>query len=278
MKPSWQIWTGAIALLLIGSCAGSSSRSDENGEATLIRIGGSAETLEIVENLADTYEASEKGININFLPPSQSSGGIQGVKDEVLDIGAVSSDPLTATLEGLQYVPLTQTPLVIIVHETVVGIQDITQSQLQDIYDGTIANWQDLGGPDAEIILLDFTEDENEKALLRQHVLGDDLQITEQAVVFPEDDEIFETAIVTHYSIAAIPLEEDIKEAPVQILLLDGVAPTPENMQSGAYAMQLTLGLVIADSPTVEVQNFLDFILSPEGQAILTDNIALEEP
>jgi phosphate transport system substrate-binding protein len=271
----WQPWVGAIALGLLTSCT--SASNDAATEEALIQVGGSAEALEVLEDLAEAYEDSVEGVEISFLPPSQSSSGIQGVKDDLLDMGAVSSTPAPSELGVLQYVPLVQTPLVFVVHETVTGIDDLTQPQVQGIYDGSITNWQVLGGPDADIILLDFTEDENEKEILRQVVLGEDLAITDQAIVFPEDDEILETAIITPYSIAAIPLEDDVQEASLQILSLDGVAPTPENMQSGTYGMSLALGLVLAESPPPAVQGFMDFIASPEGQAILLASTELAE-
>jgi phosphate transport system substrate-binding protein len=154
-----------------------------------IQIGGSSETLEVIEAVAEAYEASGAEVEIEFLPPSQSSGGIEGVKAELLDIGAVSRELSTADLENAQYIALVNTPLVIAVHETVTGIDNLTATDLQGIYDGTTTNWQALGGPDAEIVLLDVAEDENEKALLRNKVLGAELQITGEAIVFPEDDE-----------------------------------------------------------------------------------------
>lgn len=275
----WQLGVGMVgAMLLSMGCAQTSVNEDTPGDEAQIRIGGSAETLEALETLTEAYTASGAAVTFDFLPPSQSSSGIQGIKDDVLDIGAVSIDPQSEDFDGLQYHLLTQTPLVIIVHETVTGVEELTTQQLQDIYRGDLTNWQALGGPDAEIVLLDFAEDENEKALLRQHYLGTDLQVSDQAVVFPEDDELFETALITPYSIAAIPLEDDVEEANVQILSLDGVAPTVENIQSGGYPMLLTLGIVVPETLDPEIQAFVDFMLGPEGQgALLSPDAASED-
>ena len=265
---------GAIALCALGSC----STGDPGPTATeTIQIGGSSETLEVIEAVAEAYEASGVEAEIEFLPPSQSSGGIEGVKGDVLDIGAVSRELSATDLGDEQYIALVNTPLVIAVHETVTGIDDLTTADLQGIDDGTITNWQDLGGPDGEIVLLDVTEDENEKALLRDKVLGADLQITDQAIVFPEDDELLGTAATTPYSIAALPLEEEIETAPITVLSLDGVAPTPDNVSAGAYSMVMSLGIVVAFPPPPAVQVFLDFMLSPEGQEILAESTELDD-
>ena len=147
--------------LLLGSCAQATGKDESINPSAPIRIGGSAETLEVIETLTTAYETSGAEVKFDFFPPSQSSSGIQGVQDGMLDIGAVSHVP--EALNQLQYIPLPQTPLVMVVHQTVTGIQNLTTQQLRAIYQGSLTNWQELGGPDAEIVLLDFTEDENEK-------------------------------------------------------------------------------------------------------------------
>jgi phosphate transport system substrate-binding protein len=265
---------GAIALCLLGSC--STGNTAPTTTATIV-IGGSSETLEVIEAVAEAYDASGAEVEIEFLPPSQSSGGIEGVKADLLDMGAVSRDLSTADLENAQYIALVNTPLVIAVHETVTGIDSLTATDLQGIYDGTTTNWQALGGPDAEIVLLDVSEDENEKALLRNKVLGAELQITDQAIVFPEDDDLLGVAMTTPYSIAALPLEAEVETANVRVLSLDGVAPTPDNVSTGTYSLVLALGIVVAETPPPTVQAFIDFMLSPEGQEILADSTELDD-
>jgi phosphate transport system substrate-binding protein len=260
---------GAIALCLLGSC----STGNTDTTTKTIQIGGSNETLEVIEAVAEAYEASGAEVEIEFLSPSQSSAGVEGVHTELLDIGAVSAEVSTADLENAQYIALVNTPLVIAVHETVTGIDNLTTADLQGIYDGTVTNWQALGGPDAEIVLLDVAEDENEKALLRNKVLGAELQITGEAIVFPEDDELLGTASTTPYSITVLPLEAEVYAAPLKVLSLEGVAPTPDNVSAGTYDMLLALGIVVAETPAPTVQAFIDFMLSPEGEAVLAESI-----
>lgn len=270
----WTMLSGAsiLVLSLLGGCSG----NDASPSTQTIQVGGSSETLEVIKIAAAAYEAAETGVEIEFLPPSQSSGGLEGIKANILDIGAVSSEPPVNEIASLQYVPLVRTPLVVITHETVTNVDNLTTEQLQGIYGGTITNWQTLGGPDAEIVLLDIPEDENEKILLREKVLGKELQVSDQAVVFPEDDEVLETATATPYSIATIPLEAEVSDAPVNTLNLDGIAPSPDSIESGAYTMVLPLGIVVTKKTTPAVQAFIDFMLSSEGQDILANSTELE--
>ncbi len=267
------IVAGSLVLLL-SSCS-SIQKPSESTEAinSTIKIGGSSETYEVLELLTEAYQAKTTGIEFEFFPPSQTSGGIQGVKSEAIDIGGVSRTLSSQeTGDQITYLPLVETPLVIAVHDSVTGISNITGDQIQAIYSGQITNWKTLGGPDAAIVLFDFTEDENEKQVLRQAYLGDDLAISKTAIVFAEDDELVETAAITEFSIAAIPYEDELDELPFKVLNIDGIAPSVKTLQSGDYPMALDLGIVLDKLPSVETQSFLEFATSLEGRQILADH------
>ena len=57
-------------------------------------------------------------------------------------------------------------------------------------------------------------------------------------------------------------------------LALDGIEPTPANMESGRYPVWLELGLVhkAGVAPAGAARAFLDFIASPDGVRILHDH------
>ncbi|MEM6425302.1 MAG: substrate-binding domain-containing protein [Cyanobacteria bacterium P01_D01_bin.128] len=259
-------------LLASMSCSTAPNPTDSTAAETTIKIGGSSEVYEILETLTDAYSEQTDSSEFEYFPPSQTSGGIEGVKVAAIDMGAVSR-AVTAEETGdqLVYLPLVTIPQVIAIHESVTGITNISAAQIRGIYSGEITNWQAIGGPDAEIIVFDFAEDENEKQVLRSAYLGPDLEITPDAVVFTEDDELLETASNTEFSIAAVPLEDELAELPMTILSVDSIKPTAENLQSGAYAMTLLLGVVLPETPTAATEAFVEFIQSEAGQTILTD-------
>lgn len=254
-----------------------SSAPDSNLKVGL-KVGGSSETYGILEDLTEQYSKRSANTQFEFLPPSQTGGGITGVKLNELNIGSLSRKLTKEEIsQGLEYVPLAEVPMVIAVHDSVTGMSDITADQLKAIYSGEIENWQEIGGPDATITLFDLSEDENEKVVLRETYLGKDLEITPTAVVFAEDDELLESAAITEYSIAAVPMEDELSELPVNILSIDGIAPSAENVQSGEYAMTLSLGMAISQQAEPEVKNFVAFVNSEEGQQALADAVEASE-
>ena len=74
------------AIVLTGGCSGAST-VEEDAAATTgpINVGGSAEAYDAIELLIDGYNAETGELETTFLPASQTSGGIEGVKQAALD-------------------------------------------------------------------------------------------------------------------------------------------------------------------------------------------------
>ncbi len=248
------------------SCTPNGDRSSSS--QSTIKIGGSSEAYPMLELLAEAYD--QENVEIVFLPSSQTAGGLSGVREKFLEIGAISR-PLTATekTENLRYIPLVRNALVLIVNEQVEGVENLNHDAIKKIYSGAITNWNELGSIDGEIVIIDIPEDETEKALLREHYLGQDLKITPQAILLEYDDEVVDAVSITPYSIGAIAYSEGLQDFSVQILTLDGIAPTLENIQNEQYKMLQTLGVVVFTPLKPTTEDFINFIATPEAQSIL---------
>jgi len=61
----------------------------------------------------------------------------------------------------------------------------------------------------------------------------------------------------------------------VRALSFNGIAPTPENVKSGRYFLSRGFYLVVPESPAPEVRKFIDFVLSPAGDQVITANGAI---
>jgi len=259
---------GVLTAATFSSCTPSSDRP-RTPKAT-IRIGGSSEGYPVLEILAEAYENDDT--EIRFAPSSQSSGGIAGVKDKAIDIGIVSR-PLTATenSDNTQYLAIATSPMLLITNKTVEGVTNLNTEQIKGIYSGAIVNWQELNGPDEEIILLDLPEDENEKEILREHFLGENLKITPTAIIFQEGEEILEAVAATSFSIGPIGISKEVEKLSVNILNINGFAPTVANMKSGEYKLTQTIGIVFLPQTESSTQDFINFILSEKAEQKLEE-------
>ena len=58
---------------------------------------------------------------------------------------------------------------------------------------------------------------------------------------------------------------------PVKTLSLDGVPAAPEEVASGRYPLMRDLNLVTVGEPRGLAREFIDFLVGPEGQAVVAE-------
>ncbi|WP_258002629.1 substrate-binding domain-containing protein [Fischerella thermalis] len=129
-----------------------------------------------------------------------------------------------------------------------------------------IKNWQELGGPDAKIVVLDIPKEVAEN-LLRKYYLGQDLKISSEAVVLRRESELIAAIQNTPYSIGAFSLAYAIShKLPVNHLSLNGVEPSLENIKNNKYPMIIPIGITIKKTPAKSVKEFVNYARSQSGK------------
>ena len=265
---------GITALLGTTSCTSNSTTIAEVKTQQEIKLGGSSSTYAAMKIMAETYVAQNKNVKLTFLPKGQSGGGIAGVKKGLANVAAVSRKLKLEEDDGsIIYRELATDGLVVATHESVKGISNLTTKQLKAIYSGAVTNWQELGGIDAEIVVLDRPEDESGKRLLREHYLGKKLKNSSKTVILRHEPELISALQNTPYSIGAFSLAYTISnQLPVNRLSLNGIEPTPENIKSGKYKMVRSIGVVWDKKPSEATQEYLDFAFSEKGAEVLNNS------
>lgn len=259
-----------VALILatstvVAGCSGPAGPAADKGSAAAerIRVSGSGTCLPLLEILTRQY--GEDTADFVYLPGLHSGGGIKGVANGDLEIGAVSRE-LSAEEEklDLEYTLLSTDGLVLAVHPSVT-IDGLTTQQVKDIYAGKYANWSELGGPDLTITILDRNEDESAKIILRKYVLGTDLKITPKAVNLYYEPDMIEGLQATVGAVGYFSLGYGLsQDVPVRYLALDGVEASVENIRNGTYKMIRPLGVVTRTDATPEVKAFVKWATSDE--------------
>ncbi|MGB4592623.1 MAG: PstS family phosphate ABC transporter substrate-binding protein [Coriobacteriia bacterium] len=272
MRPGRIRLIGALALAVVLTTVGCSSSdrpgtTDSAADTERIRVSGSGTCLPLLEILTTEYGDAADFV---YLPGLHSGGGIKGVANGDLEIGAVSRE-LTAeeSALGLDYTLISNDGLVLAVHPSVT-INGLSTQQVKDIYSGKYSNWTELGGPDLPITILDRNEDESAKIILRQYVLGPDLKITPKAVNLYYEPDMIEglqsTVGAVGYFSLGYGLSQDV---PVRYLKLDGVEATVANIHNGTYKMIRPLGVVTRTGSSGQVKSFLDWVTSDAAVGLI---------
>jgi phosphate transport system substrate-binding protein len=147
----------------------------------------------------------------------------------------------------------------------------LTKQQLKAVYTGRVTNWKEVGGVDAPIVLItlilgsgrglvtELQDNIMNGAAYREDRIEVERQLDAVAALVPEP-----------YGITAA--SPAFVRPGIKALAIDGFAPEPQHVQSGAYLLSRPLLLVSQAHPPGQVKRFIDFVLGPEGQEIVARN------
>ncbi|MFQ6112046.1 MAG: substrate-binding domain-containing protein, partial [Nitrospinota bacterium] len=226
--------------------------------------------MPLMRVLAAEFQKANPGITVAFLPSSHSAGGVRGALEGDFDIGLLSRELLSSEKGlGLQYFHLAQDALVFATRPDL-NIRNLSREELLNIYSGGITNWREVGGPDAQIVLLDRPEHTSPKIALRRQFFGKSFRFSPAAMALERPTQMNHALVRMKSSIGYASLAEIISEnLNVNILSVDGVLPTFENLKNNTYRLSRPFGLVIKERPRREVMKFINFIYGEGGSRII---------
>ncbi len=149
-------------------------------------------------------------------------------------------------------------------------VQQLTLEQLRGIFTGDVTSWKDVGGPDAKIVLYSRENSSGTYAFFKENVLkGDDYASSAQTL--PGTAAVVNAVSKEKNGIGygGAAYAKGIKEVKVVGKDGQGWLPSAENVKSGKYPLSRPLFMYTRAAPKGEAKDFIDFCLSPAGQAIV---------
>lgn len=233
----------------------------------VIRGGGSTVGEELVRGREVDLGAS------TLFPPEQQADGSASTPSP-------ADDPLVRVPIGLD-------GLAVVVHPSN-NIDGLSLVQLRDIYAGRLLDWHALGSDVGEIQLVSREDGSGSRILFETRVMGDE-RVALTAVVMPSSQDVVDyvaknpqaigyvsRAEVTEWiaeddTAAAAPAAANGTAVPprVKIIPVEGKLPTRATVRAQEYALTEPLYLISYGQPTGKIRRFIDFVLSPAGQAIV---------
>ena len=147
MKKIICIALAEVMALSLAACGGN------NGLSGKVATDGSTSMEKVIGVLKETFEGENAGVEVTY-NPTGSGSGIKAVQEGRCDIG-LSSRSLKAEEkeQGLVGTVLAYDGIAVIVNPENT-VEDLTVEQIAAIYTGEITNWSEVGGMDAEIVLV----------------------------------------------------------------------------------------------------------------------------
>ncbi len=277
-KKAWTKTVVLIGLVILVLSACEREKQEPKTEGTQevkerIRVLGSASVVPLVRLLAQEFERYHPEVEMVFLPETHTKGGLAATREGDADIGLLSRGLTPEESKfGLQYLHLTQDGLVFATHKGV-RLENVTRQQLIEIYSGKITNWQQVGGENKPITVLDRPEHTSPKITLRSQLFGEDTGVTKSAVLLERPSQMSESLTAIPYSIGYTSLGEVFSsDLDVNVLNVDGIHPTPSNVKKNLYPFSRPFGIVINPTPSREVMKFVDFVYSNSALRLIEAN------
>jgi phosphate transport system substrate-binding protein len=239
-----------------------------NSHESLTGSGCSVSVPGYLADLAREYE-KETGVKIMVLGGG-SVRGLVDLQEGRTDFAASCQSKTPEDPVDFEYVTVAWDALVFIVNKQN-PVDTVTPQQLKDIYEGRITNWKQLNGPNLDIISIISQKGmggigeaiakyilKGNRPLQRQNsILAASISISEQLV-----EQMKEGFATSGFGSA--------RKRDVKMLKVNGLLPTRENIISGKYPYKRPLFIVIKKDPKPEARKFVDFVLSREGQRLIS--------
>ena len=267
--------TAVMALSLLTACGSKNDNSADtntdgsNTETTLsgtVSTDGSTSMEKVINSLGESFMAMNKDVKFTY-NPTGSGSGIQAVSEGRCDIGlssrALKDDEKASglvetvvALDGIAIVVNPENP-----------VSDLDIDTIAKIYTGEITNWKDVGGNDAEIVLIgreagsgtrdgfESITDTKDACQYRQELTstGDVINTVSQN---PD--------AIGYASLSAVG--ESVKA-----LTVGGVEAAEATVKDGSYVVQRPFVLVTKEGTKLSpaAQAFFDYALSADAASII---------
>ncbi|MDR1471014.1 MAG: phosphate ABC transporter substrate-binding protein [Synergistaceae bacterium] len=262
MRKSFAVlfFAAAVAVAGLGSAAGAASE---------IAINGSTTVLPFAQSTAEAFMKLRPDVRIS-VSGGGSGNGAKSLIDGMVQIASMSramkdSEINDAKKKGIDPVRHTVAVdcIVPIVHPSN-PVNNLTVSQIRDIYAGSITNWKDVGGPDKRIAVVGRDTSSGTYEVWEEKVMKG-TPVTPRALIVASSGALVQTVAGNPLSIGYDSLGY-VDPKLVKALGIDGVKGTPDTARDGTIATSRLLYMYTNGAPAGDVKAYLDFLTSDDGQ------------
>lgn len=254
-----------LTVYLISGCSARIS------EPAIIVIKGSDSMFHLTESLAAEYMKQNPGVSI-YVSGGGTTEGIKSLIRGEIDICTASRNLKPSETKSLaeyygsvgMFHLIAKDALIIFTNKKN-SVRDITLKQLKEIFECQITNWAELGGKQQEIQIVTRNPNSGTYLYFKDHVLeGGDY--CNKAVTRSTTNDLIGYIEKNENSIGygSMGFEGDVVH-----LKIDGIEPSEKNAQNDTYPITRYLHFFTTQAPKGAVKNFVNWVLSPEGQRII---------
>lgn len=272
MQREWRFRAGSLVfstLLALGA---------QGQEAARFVIDGSTGVMPLVAALVAAYQERNPGATIQMGAGLGTGARLEALAEGKIDI-ALASHGLKLediTRQGMSVHEIARTAVVFAVNASV-PVVNLTDQEICAIYAGTTSNWKAFGAAEMEIASLTRPDSEVDAEVVRAGIpCLTDLQMPATVKIMPKTGDMAKKLSETPGGIGMTTMTVvEQSRGKIRALSINGITPSPENVEQGAYSLVRKSFLVTRATPPPPVVQFLQFVRAPAGEKVIRANGAL---
>jgi phosphate transport system substrate-binding protein len=235
---------------------------------TTIRINGSTSMVQLNEAFKTGF-MQQYPATIVIANASGTEVGLRDLLDGKIDLAAISR-PLTPAEQGqgLVSVPIVTDAIALFVGQDNPFQGSLTQAQVRAIFQGTIQNWSEVGGPNIPLKVTNRAPTSGTYQFFQEVVLqGQSFGVSPNITTLTLDETTPIIRSIGTDAISYATYSQIANQSTVRVVTIDGLSPTDAN-----YPLQRVLYYVYRTPPSPSVQAFLGYVQSTQGKSALNSN------
>lgn len=240
----------------------STSNSQIQGKLT---ITGSSTVAPLASEIAKKFEQQNPKVRID-VQTGGSSRGIADVNQGLADIGMVSRSLNRQERKNFYSFVIARDGIGIIVNQTN-SVQNLKDEDIKQIYIGKINNWQELGGEDAPITVVNKAEGRSTLELFLQYFQLKNSEISAD-IIIGDNQQGIKTVAGNKFAIGYVSIgaaEFEISQGTsLKLLPIGGVKANHQNVANSSFPLSRPLNLITQTKPQGLTKAFIDFAQSQE--------------
>lgn len=254
-------WAQGAALLFAMFCALTAGHAADDNKLV---ITGASTVAPLALEIAKRFEQKNPGVRVD-VQTGGSSRGVNDARSGVADIGMVSR-ALKPDEQDLKASAIALDGVAVILHKSN-PVKALSADQIRAIYTGKVLNWKEVGGKDQRITVVNKAEGRSTLELFLAYFQLKNSEIKAQVVIGDNQQGVKTVAgnpgAIGYVSIGTGEFEVE-QGTPLQLLPLDGIAPTSDAVRSGKFPLSRPLNLVTKGEPTGRAKQFIEFAKSAQ--------------
>ncbi len=274
----------ALALFSVSCASTTSSQNPSQPPAAYIENKGSDTIVNLALAWAEQYQSDHADIRIS-VTGGGSGTGIAALINGTVDIANASrqikpeeiTEAQSKGIDPVEFVIARDAIAVIVNPEN--PVSKLTLQQIADIYSGKLTNWKEVGGEDRPIVRLSRETNSGTHVYFLETVLR--LGDAKNKTLFSMDTLLLPSSEGIVYEVRQNPNAigyDGLGYVPHDLKMIaiakeaggEYILPSADTVNDGTYPIARDLYMYTAGQPTGAVKTYLDWIMSPVAQAIVT--------